>query len=271
MSYILDALKRAAEQRDAQGPAVRRLFSAAPDVADAPRWRVAAVGGVAALAGALLTGWILWPGTPTPTDAPGTPTLVGTQTETPPAVQPPPPPPAPIVRTAPVIAPPGPTASTPRAAAPTPPRATTSRAPTAVSTPRAAGPAQPAPPVPPGPASTEAESGPSPVPPAAIEPRPTPARTPAATPPAVVRLAPPPAPAPPGAPSPAVAAPRPDGAAPLKLEVIVYAEERAARLAFINGRKYVEGDTLADGSRLQEIQPNAVVILDNGRRVVLRP
>jgi hypothetical protein len=42
-------------------------------------------------------------------------------------------------------------------------------------------------------------------------------------------------------------------------------------LAFINGRKYVEGDVLQDGARIQEIQPNAVVIIDDGRRVVLRP
>ena len=57
----------------------------------------------------------------------------------------------------------------------------------------------------------------------------------------------------------------------MRLEVIVYSEERARRLAFINGRKYVEGDTLLDGARIQEIQPNAVVIIEDGRRVVLRP
>jgi hypothetical protein len=57
----------------------------------------------------------------------------------------------------------------------------------------------------------------------------------------------------------------------MKLEVIVYSDERARRLAFINGRKYVEGDTLLDGTTIQEIQPNAVVILDSGRRVLLRP
>jgi hypothetical protein len=53
--------------------------------------------------------------------------------------------------------------------------------------------------------------------------------------------------------------------------VIVYSDERARRMAFINGRKYVEGDQLLDGSRIQEIQPNAVVIVDDGRRVVLKP
>jgi hypothetical protein len=57
----------------------------------------------------------------------------------------------------------------------------------------------------------------------------------------------------------------------MRLEVIVYSEERARRLAFINGRKYVEGDVLLDGARVQEIQPDAVVIIDDGRRVILRP
>jgi hypothetical protein len=59
--------------------------------------------------------------------------------------------------------------------------------------------------------------------------------------------------------------------APVRLEVIVYAEEKSRRLAFINGRKYVEGDTLLDNATIQEIQPNAVVIVEDGRRVVLRP
>ena len=57
----------------------------------------------------------------------------------------------------------------------------------------------------------------------------------------------------------------------MRLEVIVYSEEGARRLAFINGRKYVEGDVLLGGARIQEIQPNAVVIIDDGRRVILRP
>jgi hypothetical protein len=57
----------------------------------------------------------------------------------------------------------------------------------------------------------------------------------------------------------------------MKLEVIVYSEERARRLAFVNGRKYVEGDTLPDGAQIQEIQPNAIVVVEGGRRVVLRP
>jgi type II secretory pathway component PulC len=72
-------------------------------------------------------------------------------------------------------------------------------------------------------------------------------------------------------PAPAVTPSRNDRSRPLKLEVIVYSDDRARRLAFINGRKYVEGDTLLDGAKIQEIQQNAVVIVEDGRRVVLRP
>ena len=42
-------------------------------------------------------------------------------------------------------------------------------------------------------------------------------------------------------------------------------------MAFINGRKYVEGDAVGTGMVLEEIQPNAVVINEDGRRVTLRP
>ena len=48
MSYILDALKKAAEQRDAHAPAMRRLFSPVPEFTESPRWRLAVVGGAAA-------------------------------------------------------------------------------------------------------------------------------------------------------------------------------------------------------------------------------
>jgi hypothetical protein len=56
----------------------------------------------------------------------------------------------------------------------------------------------------------------------------------------------------------------------LKVEVIVYSEQRPLRWAFINGRKYVEGDTI-DGARIEEILSNAVVLVEDGRRVTLRP
>jgi type II secretion system (T2SS) protein B len=89
-------------------------------------------------------------------------------------------------------------------------------------------------------------------------------------PPPVSRPASPPAVAaiPPGAPP---TAPSRVQRSSLRVEVIVYSDERAKRLAFINGRKFVEGDALGDGLRLEEIQPNAVVINEDGRRVTLRP
>ena len=66
MSYILDALKKASEQRDVHAPAMRRLFAPVPDIAEAPRWRIALVGGGAAFAGAAVVAlvWMLWPATP---------------------------------------------------------------------------------------------------------------------------------------------------------------------------------------------------------------
>ena len=57
----------------------------------------------------------------------------------------------------------------------------------------------------------------------------------------------------------------------LKVEVIVYSEERPLRWAFISGRRYVEGDAIGDGARVEEIQSNGVVIVDDGRRITLRP
>jgi hypothetical protein len=53
--------------------------------------------------------------------------------------------------------------------------------------------------------------------------------------------------------------------------VIVYSEQRPQRWAFISGRKYYEGDTLADGARVEEIQATAVILTEDGRRVTLRP
>jgi len=97
----------------------------------------------------------------------------------------------------------------------------------------------------------------------------TPPRTSAPAPvspaPAVVS----PAPAPPIVaalpPTPTPATARSD-TAKLKVEVIVYSEQRPLRWAFINGRKYVEGDTI-DGARIEEILSNAVVLVEDGRRV----
>jgi len=57
----------------------------------------------------------------------------------------------------------------------------------------------------------------------------------------------------------------------LRVEVIVYSEERPLRWAFISGRRYVEGDAIGNGGRIEEIQSNAVVLVEDGRRITLRP
>lgn len=262
MSYILDALKKAAEQRDAQAPAMRRLFSPVPEFAESPRWRLAAVGGAAAVAGAVVAIWALWPAPSvvidTPVGSPATarvqpvaaPAAAHVQPEAPPAtvrVQPEAPPAhvapeptravaPPIVRTAPKTAAPAKPAAERRS---TPPPAVETR-------------------------QSAIESAAAP----AVEPRPAPIEPAPAQPPiAAVR----PSPIPTVATAPTAAPARTEASGQLRLEVIVYSEERARRLAFINGRKYVEGDQLLDGARIQEIQPNAVVIVDDGRRVVLKP
>ena len=234
MSYILDALKKAAEQRDAHAPAVRRLFSPAPELADSPRWRLTALGGAAAVAGAVIAVWALWPVSSSVVIEPplAAPATARVPPEAPPAAPSPPAAP-PAVRTAPK--PPAPV----RAVAekrPVPTPAVQTRQAPVESVPA---PPQPAPPQP-------------------------------ATPPPVIAAVRP-APVPTVAPPPPSVQPRADGSGQMRLEVIVYSEERGRRLAFINGRKYVEGDVLLDGARVQEIQPNAVVIIDDGRRVVLRP
>jgi hypothetical protein len=297
MSYILDALKKAAEQRDVHAPAMRRLFAPANEAEESGRWRTLVTGAGAAVGGAAVVGvmWLLWP-SPTavvvePLDAPSTATHV--QAEAP--ALPPPPPARPIVRTAPrAERPRRPAAETPpttppataavrpaqsdtgarsTTTSPTPPAATPAPAPrpvppatSAPTVPLPATPATPAPPAaaPPPAATVPTPSAPPPptTPPAATAP-PVPAPPPVTAPPARTAPAPPPASAP--------AAARPDRGGTLKVEVIVYSEERTRRLAFINGRKYVEGDTLLDGSTIQEIQPNAVVVVGDGRRVVLRP
>jgi hypothetical protein len=63
------------------------------------------------------------------------------------------------------------------------------------------------------------------------------------------------------------AAPEPAG---LKLEALIYAEAPAERTIFINGRKYVEGDSIEGRLRVEEIQEEGVVLSEEGRRFTLR-
>jgi type II secretion system (T2SS) protein B len=74
-------------------------------------------------------------------------------------------------------------------------------------------------------------------------------------------LAPPVTPVKPPAPS------EPPG---LKVEALIYAETPAQRTVFINGRKYVEGDSIDGRLRVEEIQEEGVVLSEEGRRFTLR-
>jgi len=57
----------------------------------------------------------------------------------------------------------------------------------------------------------------------------------------------------------------------LRLELHAYAERPSDRFVFINGRKYVEGDRLADGPELLSIAPNGAVLRHLGQRFLLTP
>ena len=270
MSYILDALKKAAEQRDAHAPAMRRLFSPVPEFTESPRWRLAVVGGAAAVAGAVMAVWVLWPAPPVVTESAVATARV--QPEAPPAV-------APVSPAAPASAPTAPSPAPVARTAPRPPAVATA-VPDKRPTPRPAVQTRQAPvesvvaPTPAG-ATRQApvESVVAPAPAVATRQAPVEsatARPQPASPPSPVIAAVRPTPIPTPA-APPAATPRAEPGGQMRLEVIVYSDERARRLAFINGRKYVEGDVLLDGARIQEIQPNAVVIIDDGRRIVLKP
>jgi general secretion pathway protein B len=56
----------------------------------------------------------------------------------------------------------------------------------------------------------------------------------------------------------------------MKLEVLVYSDVAAERMVFINGRKYKQGDTVAERARIEEIRPDSVVLSEEGRRFTLR-
>jgi general secretion pathway protein B len=84
----------------------------------------------------------------------------------------------------------------------------------------------------------------------------------------------------PPAQAPANAAPQPNlptadelaaagGAPALNLDLHVYSTKPAERMAFINGHKYREGDTLQEGAVVRQITPNGVVLEMNGRQFLL--
>lgn len=58
---------------------------------------------------------------------------------------------------------------------------------------------------------------------------------------------------------------------PLKLELHAYSDKPAERFVFINGRKYKEGERLTEGPEVVTIEPNGVVLSEQGQRFQLAP
>ena len=57
----------------------------------------------------------------------------------------------------------------------------------------------------------------------------------------------------------------------IRLELHRYREQPRDRFVFINGRKYVEGERLAEGPQLVSIVPTGAVLAQAGRRFLLVP
>ena len=57
----------------------------------------------------------------------------------------------------------------------------------------------------------------------------------------------------------------------MKLEVHVYSESPAARMVFINGRKYVEGEKVEGKYLLERITEDGATLTLEGRRLHLVP
>lgn len=236
MSYILDALRRAESQRAlGKVPGLGTPLATLPSSSARDRRRgpsaAAWIAGVAAVT--VVCVWIvwqfLWPAT---TAVPPPPPMTNAPTRAPTVVAPSPTVPPVDVQAS--IAPPR-TTGGPRFGASTPARAASAVA------------------------TTEAPS--SAVPPAA----PASVATPAATPPA---------------PAASAAAARVVGVNDLPADIrqqlpalalsgSVYSETPSARLLVANGQLAREGDTVAPGVTLQQIQPRGAVVLFRGYRVLL--
>lgn len=57
---------------------------------------------------------------------------------------------------------------------------------------------------------------------------------------------------------------------PLKLEVLYYSEVPADRMVFINGRKYVEGQTVDGKAVVEQIVRDGAVLSYQGQQFLLR-
>lgn len=240
MSYILDALTKAAQQRDRQVPVVQRLLSPAPR----PRspWPYTSGRLLAALVlnAVLLAAVLFWWLRPASVTTPSEPIAAAPESVATPA--PPAPSHRPLVKLEPL---PGTDTKMEKPPALTREPSAPAGAPPAATPPAAAAPVV-APPV---------AAAPAPAPSA------TPSRPRSGTP--TIQAAPPtpgPTPRPP-------ASPETSG---LRLEALIYADTPAERMVFINGRRYREGDSIDGRLRIEEIREDGVELSDQGRRFTLR-
>jgi general secretion pathway protein B len=108
--------------------------------------------------------------------------------------------------------------------------------------------------------------------PAVVDRAPAPALRPGGDPVAPPATAPAPAPVPDAGSGRAVQPASPPALGRLTLDVLVYSEIPAERLVFINGRKYVEGQSLdGEAAVVEQITPDGAVLQHQGRRIVLQP
>src|SRR5499426_84930 len=56
----------------------------------------------------------------------------------------------------------------------------------------------------------------------------------------------------------------------LKIDMLVWAAEPRQRMVYVNGHKYVEGQTLENGAFLEHIEEDGIVVIREGRRLRLR-
>ncbi len=235
MSYILDALKKAAEQRDRQAPMLHRLLAPSPAPRSAwtrsPGRLLAALLLNAGLLTVLLVVWLR---------------------------------PVPIAPVGGM----GPAASPPEQSLGSAPQLTAevgggkaAQRERDASVDSAAGPARPK------------RTGTEPLlrkpnSPPAITPSPPPASSPGQRPPrSMAQQAPELAATPPLKSADPTTAPELAG---LRLEALAYSDLPEKRMIFVNGNKYVEGDVIEGRLRVEEIQEDGVALSEEGRRVTLR-
>jgi type II secretory pathway predicted ATPase ExeA len=56
----------------------------------------------------------------------------------------------------------------------------------------------------------------------------------------------------------------------LKIDMLVWAPEPRERMVYVNGHRYVEGETLANGAILQRIEQDGIILIQAGQRLRLR-